>query len=263
MPKVSKKLSVEELRLIVDEYRAGDSMKILGKRYGVSIPVVRETLYGEGVSITSSNLRMEREESVKMYRSGASPNYIKFKLGISKEMSARFIRDETPNRPRNSSKVMWVDYENLCCFDCYKISPKEEHMVRGKYASRCPKCHFMFVKINIKPVELKMRAQKNGIYYDDSITSEHLTSLMKEQDYKCFYTDLPFVFSNDYSRLSPSIDKMDPGGGYVRDNIVWCTARANVIKNDLTLQELYDYNMPEWAERIKAESRKREVQSCA
>jgi hypothetical protein len=37
---------------------------------------------------------------------------------------------------------------------------------------------------------------------------------------------------------SPSIDRVDPSLGYVRDNVWVISNRANMIKNDATLEEL-------------------------
>lgn len=38
---------------------------------------------------------------------------------------------------------------------------------------------------------------------------------------------------------SPSLDRLDPARGYTIDNVAWVSQRANRIKNDATLAELY------------------------
>lgn len=37
----------------------------------------------------------------------------------------------------------------------------------------------------------------------------------------------------------PSLDRLDPARGYTVDNVAWVSLRANRIKNDATLAELY------------------------
>lgn len=41
-----------------------------------------------------------------------------------------------------------------------------------------------------------------------------------------------------HSDHSPSLDRIDPHGGYVRDNVIVVSMRANRIKNDASLDEL-------------------------
>jgi len=38
--------------------------------------------------------------------------------------------------------------------------------------------------------------------------------------------------------LTPSIDRIDPKKGYVKDNIIVVSMRANRIKNDATVDEI-------------------------
>jgi hypothetical protein len=37
---------------------------------------------------------------------------------------------------------------------------------------------------------------------------------------------------------SPSLDKIDPNGGYTKDNVIWLSWRANRLKSDATYEEL-------------------------
>lgn len=48
----------------------------------------------------------------------------------------------------------------------------------------------------------------------------------------------PWGFNNGLADDSPSIDRIDPAGGYTRENIRIISWRANKIKSDATLEEL-------------------------
>ena len=46
---------------------------------------------------------------------------------------------------------------------------------------------------------------------------------------------MSIVYKND---LTPSIDRIDPKKGYVKDNIIVVSMRANRIENDATVDEI-------------------------
>lgn len=57
----------------------------------------------------------------------------------------------------------------------------------------------------------------------------------------CPYLGIPITLNKTGRRPgsdSPSIDQIDPGAGYIRDNCIIVSRRANTIKNDATLDEL-------------------------
>jgi hypothetical protein len=47
-----------------------------------------------------------------------------------------------------------------------------------------------------------------------------------------------FISPDSIGDNSPTIDRLDPSKGYVKENITVISARANRIKNDSTLEEL-------------------------
>jgi hypothetical protein len=69
---------------------------------------------------------------------------------------------------------------------------------------------------------------------------------------KCFYTDIPMVWSAGHGkdRNAVSVDKIIPEVGYARGNIVFCSNRANLIKNNMTLEEMQKWT-PSWYTRIQ------------
>lgn len=92
------------------------------------------------------------------------------------------------------------------------------------------------------------RALKTKVPFDLEI--KDLIIQFEKQERKCFYTDEEFAsFDSTRDRNTLSVDKITPSLGYVRGNIVLCTLRANVAKNDFTLEEMRKW-MPDWAKRI-------------
>lgn len=56
---------------------------------------------------------------------------------------------------------------------------------------------------------------------------------------KCPVLDIPLEFSKDRKRKddTPSVDRLVPGLGYVPENIMVISWRANSLKNNMTLEE--------------------------
>lgn len=85
---------------------------------------------------------------------------------------------------------------------------------------------------------LRTRCKRFGIDFDLELSD--LLDAYKRQNGKCFYTDVPL----SYQRLkydtknALSIDRVDCRKGYLKNNIVLCTVRANTTKNDLSLNEM-------------------------
>ncbi len=72
------------------------------------------------------------------------------------------------------------------------------------------------------------------------ITHIDLESLWEKQCGLCFYTKLPML-KHYGSKESVSIDRVDSSKGYLLDNVVLCRRQVNIMKNDATLEELFDF----------------------
>lgn len=83
----------------------------------------------------------------------------------------------------------------------------------------------------------KGRAKKVGMPFD--LDLEYVTELFYQQNGKCALTGVDMQPKS--GRMSPSLDKMDPGLGYVRGNVQWLTWKANAVKQDLTMEELFQF----------------------
>ena len=49
----------------------------------------------------------------------------------------------------------------------------------------------------------------------------------------------PFIFGGGLNEFSPSLDRINNKKGYVKNNVQWISAKANTIKRNATIKELY------------------------
>lgn len=98
--------------------------------------------------------------------------------------------------------------------------------------------------------KIQTRARQKGI--ECTISVEHLELLWEKQRGLCVYTRETLLTGyglRNHPRVV-SVDRIDPSGGYEPDNVVLCTARANSIKQDMTMREFMIW-MPLWYTRLK------------
>ena len=82
----------------------------------------------------------------------------------------------------------------------------------------------------------KARAGKLGI--EHTLTQETIPEIPE----CCPALGTPLVIGGrgaDGTRNSPSLDRLDNTEGYTPDNVTWMSLRANAIKTDATLSEIY------------------------
>lgn len=73
----------------------------------------------------------------------------------------------------------------------------------------------------------KKRAKERNLSFEISI--EFLVELMNRQEFKCELTEIPFDMSGKVRRnpFGPSIDRKDPGQGYIESNVRWILFALN------------------------------------
>lgn len=99
-------------------------------------------------------------------------------------------------------------------------------------------------------VKIQARAKQKGI--PCTITADYLEHIWKKQEGRCVYTQAGMLTGYGL-RNHPqvvSVDRIDPAQGYEPGNVVLCTARANAIKQDMTMREFMIW-MPLWYTRLK------------
>lgn len=170
------------------------------------------------------------------------------------------------------------------CSKCLEIKPRSEYSKspRGKNGlrSNCKSCDRVrcrkwkdknpekVIAANLRrdskrkenpKAEMLRRAKKrsNVRNLDFSITEEDI-----EIPANCPVFGEPLEFSNSRSinRFAPSLDRVNPSLGYVKDNIEVISYKANAMKSDATSEELQLFALwvlekvqltPESKERIK------------
>lgn len=195
---------------------------------------------------------------------GISNREIGRKLGLHHPTVSYHIR-------KNGGKKNWADQiidivsdtEARCC-DCKEIKPITEFWYKTEnyewkfgYCQKCrEKRYYLKLNSNVDKFlknrfqQLKNRAKRSKI--DFNLTLEYFLDQYKKQNGLCFYTDEEMICKVGIgkNRNSFSIDKIIPTKGYVLGNVVFCTNKINMSKNDLTLEEIKQW-MPGWYSRIE------------
>lgn len=72
------------------------------------------------------------------------------------------------------------------------------------------------------------------------VSYEDILSILKGQDEKCFYTDIPLSFERN-KHETISLDRIDSLKDYTLENCVICCTVINLMKLDTPLQEFFDW----------------------
>ena len=78
--------------------------------------------------------------------------------------------------------------------------------------------------------------QKNVLF---NITLIELKNLYEKQKGLCYYTGFSMltIAGNGHNKYAFSVDRINPGKGYTKNNIVLCTRFANRVKANLSMKE--------------------------
>jgi hypothetical protein len=138
---------------------------------------------------------------------------------------------EFPNKRSNGTSLTEVSFCKLC------VSNKRRERLKDPS-----------VYIRRRVNDLKARCNRDGIRF--TLTVDTVISMYLDQKGKCFYTDQEMSLGTaETLRSVLSFDRVVPDGGYVIENVVLCTYRANAIKQDMSLEELQAW-MPGWYTRV-------------
>ena len=81
--------------------------------------------------------------------------------------------------------------------------------------------------------EIIARSSRKGIFCD--LTADDIRAVYDEQGGRCFYTGEEFGTVGENTVMS--VDRIEPGRGYTRNNIVLCLRWVNVMKLDHSVGE--------------------------
>lgn len=203
------------------------------------------------------------DEIIALNKSGLQNKEIAQKFGIHHE-TVRRILAQYGLRSIHRLPIELVGDDKAKCKKCGDITDINNFQwsKNGKSKSYrfayCNKCRHerinaqlssnigSYLAIIYGKVLKRSKGKTNIISKNDFIAQYHA------QQGKCFYTDeeMICVRGNGFNRNGLSADKIIPSKGYVLGNVVFCTRKINVCKNDLTLEEIQKW-MPDWYNRIQ------------
>jgi len=109
----------------------------------------------------------------------------------------------------------------------------KEYQQKNKRSKPTPDMYRFFSN---KASRLKTKSRENKIPYD--LDGKYLQSIYPE-DGKCPALNIEMKAGSDSDwRLSPSVDRIDPSGGYIRGNVIWISWLANCIKSSATPKQI-------------------------
>ena len=202
------------------------------------------SLYAQGMS-------MKEVASVLKCSIGKVSRNLK-KLGINIR-SGYVIPSQDAFNIRSENRYILGPTGKKRCLYCQNIYDKSFFDVKkkGVLDSRCKNClkekrKIFKLKLRNDPehyclnllTHLKHRAKELNVPFN--LKRSDLFEALKRQNYKCYYTGNELDFTkcaeeeNRPHNLFPSVDRLNPVDGYVRDNVVWAVFFVNRMKSDLS-----------------------------
>lgn len=84
----------------------------------------------------------------------------------------------------------------------------------------------------------KSRCRKSGM--ECNIDFKYLINLWKKQNGKCYYSAVELDFGKNKLN-SANLDRIDPSIGYIDGNVAWASKAVNMMKNQFSEEELYEF----------------------
>lgn len=142
---------------------------------------------------------------------------------------------------------------SLLEYYCKNCGEENQHNFYPRHKGMCKQCNINSQKllyaskskserqawynsnlIDIKLKSAKKRCEEKGLEFN--ITKEDILFLLKQQNNRCYYSDIEF--DNTNKLYSYSIDRTDSTKGYTLDNIKLMCSSVNRMKNNLN-EELF------------------------
>lgn len=160
----------------------------------------------------------------------------------------------------NKHRCKRVVGDRAYCKSCKNWKPASEFGPRKNkilLREKCSVCHTTFNTKDRRAKRLKIRQTNNHVEYikyrlptmqaqakqrglEWNLTKEYLIGLWDNQNGKCHYSNIQMNNASVVTLAewtSPSLDRIDPNKGYVKDNVVWCIWGVNSFKASLLLNE--------------------------
>ena len=85
-----------------------------------------------------------------------------------------------------------------------------------------------------KFIQIQLRAVKKNLEFDMSLT--RIRTLMNTQ--RCFFTNVVMTRGDGNDKNQLSFDRIDNSKGYTDANVVACTTRINLLKRDISIDDI-------------------------
>ena len=162
-------------------------------------------------------------------------------------MSRRFISGGRCTECRNRTRKRWYLQNTKRCHDLTnkwrdthreqsnfsaklwrKSNPEKYKQTRYKYESKS--------WINSRIIGKKAQCKRLGIIFD--LTVDFLTEAWNNQNGKCYWLNIPITLERGKNNpLKATLDRLDPSGGYTKDNVVWSSYFANVGRGNCSSEK--------------------------
>ena len=220
--------TIEQIEDIINSYKEGRTLSEIGLSYSVSRPTIAKVLKGNYQAYTGKkrvSTASENQTKVCSKCNKVLP-LDNFNKGNSKFGRRSYCRecehlvqntDEKRKRRRELDKIRRKD---------------PEYVSARNHTDRCR------IHTNIYSMKLyilrnaKQRAKDKNLYFNIDVSDIILPE-------KCPLLNIPLELHWGKTQdNSYSLDRIDPKKGYVKGNVWVISRRANVIKNDASLEEL-------------------------
>jgi lambda repressor-like predicted transcriptional regulator len=208
----------------VNDYRNGDGLRTITKRYKIGARVFYRHLEEQGIPVRSA------QANRYPYLNSKNMDMVKTQFSEGKTM-AEIARN--CNLSRSSVKTM------LRHLGIRRRSKSETSEITKWHKLRTKDIPGKFI------TNWKASAKTRGHAWE--VSPEYLQSLFNKQGGLCFYTGIKLnnVISKSKSlnRVDPnkmSLDRKDSSLGYIPGNVVLCSAFANYAKSDFPLDVFID-----------------------
>lgn len=157
-------------------------------------------------------------------------------------LKLNLTKQQVKSKADKMGLIMLAKTSRLCA-DC-----QTDYQFARRGGARCNNCHLAYRqklrRQNPRSLEQWIGQITNTARHrskqPSNLTTKYMVNLWHKQKGLCHYSGIPMIqpiYGAGRNVYSPSIDRVNPKRGYVRNNVVWCTWICNAGKSDLTDKE--------------------------
>lgn len=134
-----------------------------------------------------------------------------------------------------------MDKESIwkCKCQCGTIKNQKASILKSGMSKQCKNCKIQKqISTDIIPLHVfsKIVYSANKRKIKINLTIKYITNLLIKQNYKCYYsgqdiTVAKTTYDCGHGKSTASLDRIDSGKGYVKNNVCWVHKNINRMKN--------------------------------